>query len=59
MVEVPARVDARMVQPHARAPFDAHQLGLVSSVRAVEEATLRHLWTNPPLNESAPPPRPT
>jgi 6-phospho-beta-glucosidase len=40
VVEVPARVDERGVHPHPRAPFDEHQLGLVSSVRAVETATL-------------------
>jgi 6-phospho-beta-glucosidase len=40
VVEVPTRVDARGVHPHPRDPFDAHQLGLVSSLRAVEEATL-------------------
>ncbi|HKG51522.1 MAG TPA: 6-phospho-beta-glucosidase [Actinomycetales bacterium] len=41
VVEVPARVDARGVHPHTAAPFDAHQLGLVSSLRAVETATLQ------------------
>jgi 6-phospho-beta-glucosidase len=40
VVEVPARVDAAGVHPHSRAPLDEHQLGLVSSVRAVESATL-------------------
>jgi 6-phospho-beta-glucosidase len=40
VVEVPARVDAAGAHPHPRTPFDEHQLGLVSAVRAVETATL-------------------
>ncbi len=40
VVEVPARVDGTGVHPHPVAPLDAHQLGLVSALRAVEEAVL-------------------
>ena len=40
VVEVPTRVDATGVHPHHSAPFDEHQLGLVSAVRAVESATM-------------------
>lgn len=40
VVEVPARVDGAGVHPHPVAPLDAHQLGLVSALRAVEEAVL-------------------
>ncbi len=40
IVEVPTRVDASGVQPRPQAPFDEHQLGLVSAVHAVEVATL-------------------
>jgi 6-phospho-beta-glucosidase len=40
VVEVPARVDGAGVHPHTLPPLDEHQLGLVSSVRAVEVATL-------------------
>jgi 6-phospho-beta-glucosidase len=40
VVEVPCWVDAQGAHPYPVAPLDAHQLGLVSSVLAVEEATL-------------------
>jgi 6-phospho-beta-glucosidase len=40
VVEVPATVDGDGARPHPAAPFDAHQLGLVSALRAVEDATL-------------------
>ena len=40
VVEVPATVDGSGAHPHQAPPFDAHQLGLVSSLRAVEDATL-------------------
>jgi 6-phospho-beta-glucosidase len=40
VVEVPATVDSGGARARACAPFDEHQLGLVSSVRAVETATL-------------------
>jgi 6-phospho-beta-glucosidase len=40
VVELPSTVDGRGARPHAAAPFDAHQLGLVSALRAVEEATV-------------------
>ncbi|WP_426565801.1 6-phospho-beta-glucosidase [Angustibacter sp. McL0619] len=40
VVEVPARVDSGGAHPFTLGPFDAHQLGLVSSMRAVEDATL-------------------
>ncbi|GAB3592799.1 6-phospho-beta-glucosidase [Angustibacter peucedani] len=40
VVEVPTRVDGAGVHPHPAADLDAHQLGLVSSLRAVEDAVL-------------------
>lgn len=40
IVEVPSVVDGRGARPHPAAPFDAHQLGLVSSLRAVEDAVV-------------------
>ncbi len=45
VVEVPARVDGEGVHPHPAAPFDAHQLGLVSALRAVEDAVLEAATT--------------
>lgn len=40
VVEVPTRVDGAGAHPHGQAPFDNHQLGLVSALRAVETATI-------------------
>lgn len=40
VVEVPTRVDAAGAHAHQQPPFDEHQLGLISSLRAVETATL-------------------
>jgi len=40
VVEVPTRVDDTGAHPHPQAPFDDHQLSLVSALRAVETATL-------------------
>jgi 6-phospho-beta-glucosidase len=45
IVELPSVVDGRGARPHPAAPFDAHQLGLVSSLRAVEEATVEAATT--------------
>jgi 6-phospho-beta-glucosidase len=45
IVELPSVVDGRGARPHRAAPFDAHQLGLVSSLRAVEEATVEAATT--------------
>ncbi len=45
VVELPSVVDGSGARPHPAAPFDAHQLGLVSSLRAVEEATVEAATT--------------
>ncbi|HEX3005748.1 MAG TPA: 6-phospho-beta-glucosidase [Angustibacter sp.] len=45
IVELPSVVDARGARPHPAAPFDAHQLGLVSSLRAVEDAVVEAATT--------------
>lgn len=40
IVEVPCHVDGNGTRPHALAPLDEHQAGLVSSIKAVERATI-------------------
>ncbi|MGN6300829.1 MAG: 6-phospho-beta-glucosidase [Angustibacter sp.] len=45
IVELPSVVDGRGARPHAAAAFDAHQLGLVSSLRAVEDAVVEAATT--------------
>ncbi|MGN6612381.1 MAG: 6-phospho-beta-glucosidase [Angustibacter sp.] len=45
IVELPSVVDGRGARPHPAAPFDAHQLGLVSSLRAVEDAVVEAATT--------------
>lgn len=45
IVEVPSVVDGRGARPHPAAPFDAHQLGLVSALRAVEDAVVEAATT--------------
>ena len=40
IVEVPCQVDGNGARPYALAPLDEHQAGLVSSVKAVERATI-------------------
>jgi 6-phospho-beta-glucosidase len=40
IVEVPCHVDGNGARPFATAPLDAHQAGLVSSIKAVERATI-------------------